>query len=244
MGAQKVSNGFHCLLTGVRVEADGGTTSNASIFPGENLSGLEIDDVAELLFFAAAIAGEDSVGQRENGWIQGIVEGVTRAFIDGELNVLPCVLQSIDIATSGLDRHVIVSGAMKEADGAIANIFIFEKRRIAASVKRNVGGKLNAGRAPEALKTFHAGVERGESTFGKTHDRDSRRINSGMAREQLQALISINDHRETGELRLVRNCLRDAASRKCVQDEGGNAHSVESLRPSRRRLRRHRLIHG
>jgi hypothetical protein len=44
-----------------------------------------------LLFFATAVGGKDSI-LKENEGIQRIVEGVTRAFIDRELNVFPGAL--------------------------------------------------------------------------------------------------------------------------------------------------------
>ena len=121
---------------------------------------------------------------------------------------------------------------MKEANGAVANDFIFEETRIAARVKRNIGGKLDVRRAPKPLKTFHAGVKRCETTLGKTHNCDSRRINSGMPGKQVQPPVCVDNHRKTGELGLVRNRLGDPAPRKCIQDEGGDAHGVESLCPS------------
>jgi len=72
----------------VRVKADSGSASYANIFPSESLSGIEIDDIAGLLFFATAVGGKDCIGQGENGRIQRIVEGVTRTFVDGELSIL------------------------------------------------------------------------------------------------------------------------------------------------------------
>jgi hypothetical protein len=86
--AKKFADGFYRLHTRVRIKADGSTASYASVVPGESLSGIEIDDIAGLLFFAAAVGGKDSIGQDENGRVQGIVKGVTRTFVDGELNVL------------------------------------------------------------------------------------------------------------------------------------------------------------
>ena len=59
--AQKVAYRFHCLLSCVRIKADGGTASYTSVLPGESRSGVEIDDIAGLLFFFATVGGNDRI---------------------------------------------------------------------------------------------------------------------------------------------------------------------------------------
>ena len=51
------------------VIADRSSAGYARIVPREGLSGTEVDDIARLLFFAAAIVGEYGIGQGENRWI-------------------------------------------------------------------------------------------------------------------------------------------------------------------------------
>jgi hypothetical protein len=66
---------------------------------------------------------------------------------------------------------------MKEADGAVADVFIFGERHVAAREKSDTGSKLKTGRTPEALKTLASCWNRvPRHHLGKTHDRDLRGI--------------------------------------------------------------------
>ena len=67
-------------------------------------------------------------------------------------------------------------------------------------VGANVDG-WGAGAQRDRYRSPHPGYITGrsisqtsETTLGKTHDRDSRGINSGIAREQLEALVSVDNH--------------------------------------------------
>src|SRR5450631_4545197 len=96
------------------------------------------------------------------------------------------------LATVGDPAPVIVI-TVKEPDWPLANVVLVDEPTIAGRVEGNKRGKFQSRCRIGPLKTAQARIQRNETSFGKSHQRNPRGINPGIFRYDRKRPIGIDD---------------------------------------------------
>lgn len=149
----------------------------------------------------------------------------------GELDIFPRASEPRDVPSAGINRDIIVCGAVKEAKGPLAYFLVFEEYRVACRIKSDVGSELRPGGSVHALEALEAGIESHKAAFGEAHHRNPRAVDLRMLGKQMKGSIGVQDHAQVPKPRLVRDCLGDAPTRKAVKQESRCTYPVYFMGP-------------
>src|SRR5215510_7191520 len=153
-----------------------------------------------------------------------------RAGIFGQFNVSSGSAQAFDVGPARSHRYVIIRSSMEHPNGNGTDIGITNECSLTRGIERNVRGE-GYSRTPGLLKSLEAGVECRLSAARESHHRDAGRIDPRMVSDDVERPISIEDHVEAAEQRLVGRRTRQPAFRETVDDERHDPHLIESFCP-------------
>jgi len=119
------------------------------------LTCIQIDDDASRPLFPTATIREFGIGHEPYRLIERIVKSMACSGVLVEYHVFSCTTQSFHILPTSINGHIVVVQAVKEPNGFVADMLIIDIRRVAPSIKGDVGGELGACRAINALEAPH-----------------------------------------------------------------------------------------
>jgi hypothetical protein len=120
---------------------------------------IQIDDHASRPLFPTATIRQLGIGHETYRLIQRVIKSMAGSGVLGKYHVFPCAEQSLYIPPTPIDRNVIVAHTVKEPNGFVADILIIDIRRVAPSIKGDIGGELGIHIAIYALKAPHTRIE-------------------------------------------------------------------------------------
>src|ERR1035441_1439086 len=139
--------------------------SYTSIRRAERLTCIQIDDDASRPLFPTATIREFGIGHEPYRLIERIVKSMACSGVLVEYHVFSCTTQSFHILPTPINGHIVVVHAVKEPNGIVADILIVDIRRVASSIKGDVGGELDTRRAVYAPEAPHTRIEGDKASF-------------------------------------------------------------------------------
>src|SRR5262245_46183217 len=112
---------------------------------------------------------------------------------------------------------------MMEPNGPVCHILLVDPGDRAIRVEGNIRGKLQTGRAVQALEAPKTRIQRRYATTGKAHERDTFRIDTRMCGQQTQGAVGIDDDGQRARNRARLEWRLESATTEAVQNERGDA---------------------
>src|SRR5215470_994682 len=117
-----------------------------------------------------------------------------RVWIFSERHVLASLAQPLDVVAAWSSRNIVIGGAVKHADGLVADVFIADVGREAGSIKWNISGKARSLGSMHACKAVETRVKGCLPAAGEPHQNDLRRVDPRMRGKYPQRTVGIEDH--------------------------------------------------
>ena len=102
-------------------------------------------------------------------------------WVFNDCRILACLPQALDVSLAWTYQSPVVRGAMKNPDGRAADsVFLRKPRDAPCRIERQVGGKAPTSFGKVLLKSYLTCPQGDFAAQGKSHDRDTTRINAGI----------------------------------------------------------------